>query len=135
MGQSPAMERLFLILAGVYGFLGVALGAFGAHGIRGYLAKLPDGAQRGEWWETASRYHLIHAAAIAVAAYLASRSPGGASTAAGFCFAAGIVVFSGSLYTMTLTGVRALGAVTPLGGLLLLAGWIAIAIAAYRIPG
>ncbi|HZF55097.1 MAG TPA: DUF423 domain-containing protein [Polyangiaceae bacterium] len=124
------MERIFLILSGVFGFLGVALGAFGAHALRAYLEKLPDGAKRAEWWETASRYHLIHALAIAVAAYLAARAPGGASTAAGYCFAGGILLFSGSLYTMTLTGIRVLGAVTPFGGLLMMAGWIAVVIAA-----
>jgi uncharacterized membrane protein YgdD (TMEM256/DUF423 family) len=129
------MERLFLILSGVYGFLGVALGAFGAHGLKGFLAKVEDGAQRSAWWETASQYHLIHAVALAAAAYVAARSPGGASTVAGFCMAAGVVVFSGSLYAMTLTGVRVLGAVTPLGGVLMLAGWVALGVAAYRIPG
>jgi uncharacterized membrane protein YgdD (TMEM256/DUF423 family) len=127
------MERIFLILSGVFGFLGVALGAFGAHALRAYLEKLPDGAKRAEWWETASRYHLIHALAIAVAAYLAARAPGGASTAAGYCFAGGILLFSGSLYTMTLTGIRVLGAVTPFGGLLMMAGWIAVVIAALQL--
>ncbi len=127
------MERIFLILSGVFGFLGVALGAFGAHALRAYLEKLPDGAKRAEWWETASRYHLIHALAIAVAAYLAARAPGGASTAAGYCFAGGILLFSGSLYTMTLTGIRVLGAVTPFGGLLMMAGWIAVMIAALQL--
>ena len=128
------MDRIFLILSGVFGFLGVALGAFGAHALRGFLEKLPDGAKRAEWWETASRYHLIHAVALGLAAYLAARSPGGASTMAGLCFAGGIVLFSGSLYIMTLTGIRVLGAVTPLGGLLMMAGWIAIAIVAVRMP-
>src|SRR5687767_4775502 len=127
------MDRIFLILSGVFGFLGVALGAFGAHALRGFLEKLPDGAKRAEWWETASRYHLIHALALGLAAYLAARSPGGASTMAGLCFAGGIVFFSGSLYIMTLTGIRVLGAVTPLGGLLMMAGWIAIAMVAVRM--
>jgi uncharacterized membrane protein YgdD (TMEM256/DUF423 family) len=129
------MERLFLILAGVYGFLGVALGAFGAHALRGYLEKLPDGVKRAEWWATASHYHLIHAVAIGLAAYLASRAPGPVSTAAGLCFAGGILLFSGSLYVMTLTGTRALGAVTPFGGLLMMAGWIATLIAAVKMTG
>jgi uncharacterized membrane protein YgdD (TMEM256/DUF423 family) len=127
------MDRIFLILSGVFGFLGVALGAFGAHALRAHLEKLPDGVKRGEWWETASRYHLIHALALALAAYVASRAPGGASTAAGYCFAGGILLFSGSLYVMTLTGIRVLGAVTPFGGLLLMAGWVAVAVAALRL--
>ena len=121
------------MIGAVDAFIGVALGAFGAHALRAYLEKLPDGAKRAEWWETASRYHLIHALAIAVAAYLAARAPGGASTAAGYCFAGGILLFSGSLYTMTLTGIRVLGAVTPFGGLLMMAGWIAVVIAALQM--
>jgi uncharacterized membrane protein YgdD (TMEM256/DUF423 family) len=125
------MERILLALAGIQGFLAVALGAFGAHGLRGRLAGLADGAQRLGWWETAAHYHLAHALATALAAYLVSRGPGStAAQVAGFCFTGGILLFSGSLYAMTLTGVRALGAVTPLGGLALLAGWAAIVIAA-----
>jgi uncharacterized membrane protein YgdD (TMEM256/DUF423 family) len=127
------MERIFLVLAGINGFLAVALGAFGAHGLKARLATVADGAQRLAWWETAAHYHLMHALAIALCAYVAARAPGTAAHASGFCFLAGIVLFSGSLYAMTLTGVRALGAVaTPLGGLFLLAGWAAVTIAALR---
>lgn len=126
------MERLFLVLAAINGFAAVALGAFGAHGLKARLAALADGAQRLAWWETAAHYHLMHALAIGLSAYVAARSPGAAAHASGFCFLAGIVLFSGSLYAMTLSGVRALGAVTPLGGLLLLAGWAAVLIAALR---
>src|SRR5690348_14551422 len=103
------MERVFLVLAGVNGFVAVALGAFGAHGLKARFAALVDGAQRLAWWETAAHYHLMHALAIGLSAYLAARP--GAGTAAqvsGFGFAAGIVLFSGSLYAMSLTGVRAL---------------------------
>lgn len=127
------MERLFLILAGIYGFLGVALGAFGAHGLKARLEALPDGAQRMAWWQTGAQYHLIHALALGLAAYVAARGGSGAATAAGFCFAGGVLLFSGSLYVMTLTGVRALGAVTPLGGLLMLAGWASVVVAALRV--
>jgi uncharacterized membrane protein YgdD (TMEM256/DUF423 family) len=126
------MERIFGTMSGVFGFLAVALGAFGAHGLRAFLEQKPDGAQRSAWWETAAHYHLTHALAIGLCALFAARWGGGASTAAGFCFASGIVLFSGSLYTMTLTGARWLGAVTPLGGLFLLAGWAALAWAALR---
>jgi uncharacterized membrane protein YgdD (TMEM256/DUF423 family) len=125
------MERIFLVLAGINGFLAVALGAFGAHGLKARLATVADGTQRLAWWETAAHYHLMHALAIALCAYVAARAPGTAAHASGFCFLAGIVLFSGSLYAMTLTG-RALGAVTPLGGLFLLAGWAAVTIAALR---
>jgi len=127
------MERLFLLLAAVSGFLGVALGAFGAHGLKARFAPLADAAQRMRWWETAAQYHLLHALALGLSAYLAARAPGAAANASGFCFAAGIALFSGSLYAMALTGVRTLGAVTPVGGLLLLAGWVAVALAARSI--
>lgn len=124
------MERLFLVLSGAYGFLAVALGAFGAHGLKTRLSGLADGAQRLGWWETGAQYHLAHALALALAAYLAARTGGTAATVAGFCFAGGVLLFSGSLYVMTLTGSRALGPVTPLGGLLLLVGWGAVLVAA-----
>jgi len=127
------MERLFLLLAGVYGFLAVALGAFGAHGLKGFLERVPDGAQRLTWWQTGSQYHLAHALALGLAAYLANRTGSAAATVAGWCFAGGVVLFSGSLYAMTLTGIRPLGAVTPIGGLLMLAGWASVAVAALRL--
>jgi uncharacterized membrane protein YgdD (TMEM256/DUF423 family) len=126
------MERLFLVIAGVNGFVAVALGAFGAHGLKSRLAALADGAERLAWWQTAAQYHLMHALAIALSAYLAARVPGAAAHVSGFCFASGILLFSGSLYAMTLTGVRALGHVTPFGGLLLLAGWVAVVLAGLR---
>jgi uncharacterized membrane protein YgdD (TMEM256/DUF423 family) len=127
------VERLFLILSGGFGAVGVALGAFGAHGLRAHLATLTDGADRRAWWETAAHYHLIHALAIGLAAYVVGKREGSsAAVVAGFSFAGGIVLFSGSLYTMTLTGVRALGAVTPFGGLLFIVGWVGIAVAAWQ---
>jgi uncharacterized membrane protein YgdD (TMEM256/DUF423 family) len=122
------MERTYYLLAGVLGFLGVALGAFGAHGLKKRLASAPDGADRSAWWQTGAQYHLIHALAVGLAGAVSARVPGG--TIAGWLFAGGIALFSGSLYAMTLTGKRALGAVTPIGGVLFLAGWIAIGAAA-----
>jgi uncharacterized membrane protein YgdD (TMEM256/DUF423 family) len=128
------MERLFLILSGAFGALGVLFGAFGAHGLRARLAALPDGADRRAWWETAGHYHLIHALAIGFAAYVVGKRGGStAGMVAGFCFAGGILLFSGSLYAMTLTGFRALGAVTPIGGLLFIAGWVGVAVAAWQM--
>ena len=120
-------------MSGVLGALGVALGAFGAHGLRARLDALPDGALRRGWWETAAHYHLIHALAIAVAGYLASRAGGTLATLSGFSFGLGILLFSGSLYAMTLTGARGLGAVTPLGGLAFIAGWVLLAVSAWNI--
>ena len=128
------MQRLFFILCGINGFLAVALGAFGAHGLSKRLAEVPDAAKRLEWWTTASHYHLTHALALALAAILVSKVPdNGAPVVAGASFCVGILLFSGSLYTMTLTGVRWLGAVTPLGGLALLVGWAAIVVAAAKL--
>lgn len=117
------MERLFFFASGVLGFAAVALGAFGAHGLKTRLGPLEDFAQRMAWWETGAQYHLVHALLLAVIAQLAARSPSALTTVAGASAIAGVVLFSGSLYAMTLTGVRWLGAVTPLGGLCFLAAW------------
>ena len=127
------MERTYYLLASVLGFLGVALGAFGAHGLKTRLSGLADAEQRLAWWQTGAQYHLLHALAVGLAGAVAARVPGG--TAAGWLFLGGIALFSGSLYAMTLTGVRRLGAVTPLGGLLLLAGWVALGAAALAMAG
>jgi len=128
------MERLSLMLAGALGFLGVALGAFGAHGLKNRLAGLSDGEQRLAWWNTGAQYHLLHAIAIGLCAVRpAPAHP--PSALAPWLFLGGIALFSGSLYVMTLTGRRALGAVTPLGGLLMLAGWAALALNALSAPG
>lgn len=126
------MERLFLTLACANGFLAVALGAFGAHGLKSRLEGLEDGAQRLAWWETAAHYQLTHALALGLAAYLFTRRPGKAARLSGFAFTVGIVLFSGSLYAMTLTGMRGLGAVTPLGGVALLVGWGAALVSSIR---
>lgn len=125
-------ERLSLLLAAVAGFSGVALGAFGAHGVKGRLAGKPDAEQRLAWWQTGAQYHLVHALAIGLSAVRPSPTQAGSSIAP-WLFLLGIALFSGSLYTMTLTNVRKLGAVTPLGGLSFLAGWIALGVNALRI--
>ncbi len=126
------MMRWLMMMAGLHGFLAVAFGAFGAHGLQSYLANLEDGAKRLEWWTTGAHYHLTHALAIGLAAMCVSRAPGPAAVA-GIAFSVGALLFSGSLYTMTLTGIRALGAVTPLGGLAFLVGWAAIAAAGWQM--
>jgi len=122
--------QLLLALAAVAGFSGVAVGAFGGHGLRKTLASAPEGAKRLEWWQTGSSYHQVHAVAIGLAALVAERAPESLASAAAWAFLAGIVLFSGSLYVMALSGVRKLGAVTPLGGLGLLAGWACLFVAA-----
>ena len=128
------MERILWLLSGINGFVAVALGAFGAHGLQRWLAQADDMDRRLGWWHTASHYHLTHAFAIAVAAYLVQKDPRIAGFA-GICFQVGVLLFSGSLYVMTLSGLRWLGAVTPIGGLLLLLGWAAVAVLAYRMSG
>ena len=109
------------------GAAGVALGAFGAHGLKAHVP-----AERLAVWDTAAKYHLIHALALLAAAWASERWPGPASTSAAWLFVAGIVVFSGSLYALTLTGVKGLGAITPLGGICFIAGWVCLALAAMR---
>lgn len=101
---------------------GVALGAFGAHGLRARLA--PDLLAI---YETGVRYHLVHALALFVAAWLAGEDQTRSARLAGALFAIGILLFSGSLYLLALTGVRTLGAITPVGGLAWIAGWVLIA--------
>jgi len=123
------MHRLFFTSAAILGFLSVALGAFGAHGLKARLASLPDGVDRLEWWKTAALYHLTHALALALCAGWFGETRAGRFACVSFIL--GIVLFSGSLYTMTLTGVRWLGAITPLGGLALLTGWAALAVASW----
>jgi uncharacterized membrane protein YgdD (TMEM256/DUF423 family) len=126
------MQRLLLLASAVNGFLAVALGAFGAHGLRNRLADLPDVARRLAWWETAAHYHLLHGLALGVLALACDRLPPKWLGRAGIAMIAGISLFSGSLYSMALTGVTTLGAVTPIGGLGLLSGWVMFGIGALR---
>jgi uncharacterized membrane protein YgdD (TMEM256/DUF423 family) len=121
------MERTFLALGAVSGLVGVAAGAFGAHGLKARL-----GPEMLAIFETGARYQMYHALALVAAAWAAERFPGTAATWAGWLFVAGTVIFSGSLYALALTGVRVLGAVTPIGGVAFLAGWAALAVAALR---
>jgi uncharacterized membrane protein YgdD (TMEM256/DUF423 family) len=116
------MDKTFALAGAVSAFLAVAAGAFGAHALR---ARLP--ADLLAVFETAARYQMYHALALLAVAILAARWPGMPMRAAGWLFIGGTAVFSGSLYLLALSGTRWLGAVTPLGGLLFLAGWIALA--------
>jgi uncharacterized membrane protein YgdD (TMEM256/DUF423 family) len=100
-------------VASILGILGVVLGAFGAHALKDQLT-----AESLEWWKTATLYHLVHAAAT-----LATGREDGRASAATWSFALGVLLFSGSLYAMAVTHVRALGAVTPFGGVAFLVGW------------
>jgi uncharacterized membrane protein YgdD (TMEM256/DUF423 family) len=108
-------------VAATLGFLGVALGAFGAHGLKARLSPAML-----EVYRTGVLYHLLHAVALLAVALGAERLA--RPRAVGTLFTAGVIVFSGSLYALALTGVGTLGAVAPLGGLLLMAGWVTLAI-------
>ena len=113
------------MVGALWGLVGVGLGAFGAHGLK---ATATD--QGLAWWETAARYHLVHAVALVLLGLLQHHRPGG--DAAGWSFLVGSAVFSGTLYAMALGGPRWLGAVTPIGGLGLMLGWLLLALAARR---
>jgi uncharacterized membrane protein YgdD (TMEM256/DUF423 family) len=116
------MERYFFSLGAGSAFVAVAAGAFGAHALRGALA--PDLL---DVFETAARYQIYHALALLAVGWLTGRCPSGAARLSGWFFVAGTILFSGSLYALSLSGVRWLGAITPLGGLAFLGGWLALA--------
>ena len=117
-GSQAALIRLSAAL----GLTGVACGALGAHAVRAL------GPEALEWWNTGARYHLVHALAVGLAAALPVRRQW---LIAGL-FSAGVVLFSGSLYLLALTGARALGMVTPFGGLAFLAGWAVLGFSVRR---
>jgi uncharacterized membrane protein YgdD (TMEM256/DUF423 family) len=112
------MDRTFLFVGALAGFLGVGFGAFGAHALRGRLSP-----EMLAVFETGVRYQMYHALALLLTSVLAARMTGWLVTAAGWSFTVGIVLFSGSLYALALSGVTVLGAVTPIGGLAFLLGW------------
>lgn len=117
------MDRTFLLIGAILGFLGVAFGAFGAHGLRSRLS--PDMLAV---FETGVRYHMYHTfAVLVVAAAIGHIGRAPLLVVAGWLFAAGILLFSGSLYALALTSVGTLGAITPIGGLLFLIGWVCLA--------
>ena len=119
------MDRTFFALGALSAAISVAAGAFGAHALR---EKLP--ADLLAVFETGARYEMFHALGLLAVAWAAARWPGPAVAWAGWLLVAGTVLFSGSLYALALTGVRALGAVTPFGGVAFIAGWLALAWAA-----
>jgi len=110
--------RWMLLLATLFGFTAVALGAFGAHALKTVLSDYASGV-----YQTAVTYQFYHCLALLATGILQWQQPQRAWRLAGSCFALGVLLFSGSLYTLALSGVHWLGAVTPLGGLLMLVGW------------
>jgi len=118
------MDRTFLLIGAVLGFLGVALGAFAAHALKSRLS-----AEMLAVFETGVRYQMYHAfAVLIVAAAIGHIGNARLLVIAGWFFFAGILLFSGSLYALALTSVRILGAITPVGGLLFLIGWACLAV-------
>lgn len=123
------MAKLFITLASLSGMLAVVFGAFGAHALKG---KLDDQALK--VFETAVQYHFYHTFALLVVGVIALNQPQTVLLkSSGWSFVIGILVFSGSLYLLSLTGVRWLGAITPLGGLALIAGWACLAATGWKL--
>lgn len=124
------MTQIFLAIASILGGLSVAAGAFGSHALK---ERLSDRAL--EIFETANRYQMYHALALLLVAVLLIRTEAAQSllAASGYAFIAGIVIFSGSLYALSLSGVKWLGAVAPIGGLAFMVGWGCLAIAALSL--
>ena len=117
------MDRFFFALGAVSGFISVAAGAFGAHALRSRLTPEYLGI-----FETAARYQMYHALALLAVAWAINRGTGSTAQWAGWLFVIGTVLFSGSLYGLALSGIRWLGAITPLGGVAFLAGWLCLAL-------
>ncbi|AZF29175.1 DUF423 domain-containing protein [Pseudomonas sp. R2-60-08W] len=122
------MLRSFLMLAAFFGFTGVALGAFAAHALKNRLS-----ADYLAIFHTGVTYQLVHTLALFGVALLAAHIPGRLVTWAGISFVVGIVLFCGSLYLLTLTGISKLGIITPFGGLAFLLGWFFLGLLAWRL--
>jgi uncharacterized membrane protein YgdD (TMEM256/DUF423 family) len=124
----PALPKTLLVLGALLAALAVALGAFGAHALKARLS-----AEMAALWQTGVQYHFWHALGVLVIGVLAFQQPqNGWLAAAALALAVGIALFSGSLYALALGAPRGLGAITPVGGVALLIGWLALAFAALR---
>ena len=121
------MDKVFFAIGALSGFLGVALGAFGAHGLKSRLTP-----EMLAVFEVGVRYQMYHALALLAVAWASTRWPGSSVNAAGWLFLAGTIIFSGSLYLLSLTGLRWLGAITPIGGVAFLLGWLLLAWGVWR---
>jgi uncharacterized membrane protein YgdD (TMEM256/DUF423 family) len=122
------MARLWLLLSACAGFTGVALGAFAAHGLKNQLTPAYLAV-----FQTGTHYQLVHALALFGVGLLAILRPAPLVNCAGALFTLGIALFSGSLYALTLSGISALGMVTPFGGVAFLAGWLCLGLAAWKL--
>ncbi len=124
------MDRIFLTIAALFGGLSVMAGAFGAHALSGKISERAI-----EIFETGARYQMYHALALLLLGVLLKNTPSPQPliTIAGIAFIVGVAIFSGSLYALSLTGIKVLGAITPLGGVALIAGWGCLAIATLKL--
>ncbi len=127
--------RMCLVLAGLMGALGIALGSFGTHALPGILKNRGvverDLPEREKWFETGVRYHLVHALAMLALAAAGTRPWPNSFGVASVCWLVGILIFPGCLYAMALSGVRVLGAIVPLGGVAFIIGWTAVVVGAW----
>ena len=121
------IAKLFLSLGAISGALGVLLGAFGAHGLKDKLSEYALGV-----YQTGVHYQFYHVVGLLLVGLLALKFQSGLLTASGWAFLAGTVIFSGSLYALALSGVKVLGAITPIGGLFFIAGWVLLAVAVVK---
>lgn len=122
------MNKLFILAGAVSGFLGVSLGAFGAHALKDFLAA----SQRADTFETAVKYMFYHGLALILAGILQKEFPVPAVTNAGWAFLIGIIIFSGSLFLLCATGIKVLGAITPIGGVAMIVGWVLLFWGVYK---
>jgi uncharacterized membrane protein YgdD (TMEM256/DUF423 family) len=120
--------KVFLILGAINGFLAVALGAFGAHGLEGKLS-----ARQIEIWEKAVTYQMFHTVALFVTGIIGMKFQSGGLTAAGWMFLLGIIIFSGSLYIYSTTSIKTFAMITPIGGVAFLIGWILLGYAVMKL--
>jgi uncharacterized membrane protein YgdD (TMEM256/DUF423 family) len=122
-----AVERIFFLLGSLSGLIAVAAGAFGAHTLRDRIS-----ADMLATFETGVRYQMYHALALLAVAWAVTRWSSSLTTIAGWLFVAGTLIFSGSLYALSLSGARWLGAITPLGGVAFIGGWLCLALVVWR---
>lgn len=125
--EGEIIVKLFIILGALNAFIAVALGAFGAHGLEG---KIPD--KYLEIWKTAVQYQMFHAVGLLVLGLLAGKISSPLINWSGWLMLIGIILFSGSLFVLSVTQIKVLGAITPLGGVSFLVAWVLMAIAAYK---
>ena len=122
------MQRTLFMTGAIYGFLCVLLGAFGAHALKGRLS-----SEMLVVFETGVRYQAYHALALIACAWAMTAFNADWISRAGTCFTAGVIIFSGSLYVLAVTGIKTFGAITPIGGLLLMLGWLFLILGAIKI--